>query len=216
MPALPLRQTHCLADFGSADTCLWGIVEDCAPGLYILDLTKEGMHLNWQSIGGERRDFSVEAIRTMPTCLDDGPEPDVPTAEDFLQIKSAVVGVFSYFGNTPAGKVWLNDVPLGPLPVNTSYAARRFLTVPGEALTTIGPQNALRVRTPDCESFAIGSLVLELTLLDGRVVRCPVAPEILVAGDRWQTFPGERQLVPCAPGQECELVLPFQPVNEPG
>ena len=209
MPGQSLEKTHCLADFGPDNACLWGIAEDSAPGFYTLDLMADGMHVSWQSVADEHRDFSVEAIRTMPVCLDAEPELGVPTPEDLLQIKSAVLGVFGYSGATPAGEVCLNGISLGALPANGAYAARRFLTVPGEALTTIGYQNTLTVRTPDCDAFAIGSFVLELSLLDGRVLRSPVVPEILVAGNRWQAFPGERRLVPCAPRQECELSLPF-------
>ena len=209
MPGRPLARTHCLATFGKDDHFLWGIAEDSAPGFFLLDLATDGMHLNWQSVAGERRAFSVEARRAMPVCLDEEPEPDVPAAEDFLQIKSAVLGVFGYTGNAPAGEIFLNGVSLGPLPANASYAARRFLAVSGEGIETIAWRNVLTVRTPACESFAVGSFLLELSLLDGRILRSPVVPEILVAGDRWRSFPGERLLVPCLPDEERELALSF-------
>jgi len=209
MPGQPLEQTHSLADFGPDNTYLWGIGEDSAPGLFLLDLSANGMFLSWQSVGGAQREFATEGLREATTCRAPVAKPSVLAPEDFLQIKSAVLGVFSYSGNTPADEVALNGVPLGPLPANCSYAARRFLTVPGEALTTIGEQNTVTVRTPDLPAFAIGSFLLELTLLDGRTVRSRVAPEILVAGDRRQTFPGQRQLKPCTPGQKTDVSLSF-------
>lgn len=209
MPGQPLEQTHSLADFGPENTYLWGIAEDSAPGLFLLDLSANGMFLSWQSVGGEQHECATEGLREATTCRATLAKPPVLAPEDLFQIKSAVLGVFSYSGNTPAGEVALNGVPLGPLPANCSYAARRFLTIPGEALTTIGQQNTVTVRTPELPSFAIGSFLLELTLLDGRVVRSRVAPEILTAGDRWQTFPGQRQLRPCAPDQKADLSLCF-------
>jgi hypothetical protein len=209
MPEQTLEHVHQLADFGPDNTYVWGIAEDSAPGLFLLDLTADGLLIHWESVAGEQHDFPVQEVRTCPMFSGGKPVPEAPDSTDFFQIKSAVLGVFSYSGNEPAGNISLNGIPLGPLPANGAYAARRFLTVPDAALPTIGPRNTLTVRTPDLSSFAIGSFVLELNLLDGRRLRAPVAPEILVAGDRWQAFPGERQLVACLPGQDCELPLPF-------
>jgi hypothetical protein len=209
MPGLPLEQIHELADFGPENTYLWGIGEDSAPGFFLLDLTPDGMDLHWESVGGECRAFTVEELRTQPTCQNPEPMPETLTPDDLFHIKSAVLGVFGYSGNDPAGAVSLNDIPLGPLPANGAYAARRFLALPDQALATIGQQNTLTVRTPDLASFAVGSFVLEVNLLDGRTVRSRVAPEILVAGDRWANFPGKRCLLPCVPGEEQRLTLSF-------
>ncbi|MDX9981108.1 MAG: metallophosphoesterase [Lentisphaeria bacterium] len=209
LPGQPLEQTHRLADFGPENRYLWGIAEDSAPGFFLLDLDPDGLCFRWESVGGESREFRVAGRRALPVCHEAPPVRVVPAPEDFCQLKSAVFGVFSYSGNVPAGEVWLNGVPLGPIPSGTSYAARRFLPVPAEGLATIGPRNTLTVRTPAIPAFAVGSFRLELLHLDGRMLHSRVVPEILVAGDRWQAFPGERPLVPCVPGDMRELALEF-------
>jgi hypothetical protein len=209
MSGQPLEQTHALADFGLENSYLWGIAEDSAPGFFLLDLEADGVRIRWESVGGEGREFRVPGRRVMPVCSEAPPARVQPAPEDFFQIKSAVLGVFSYSGNAPTGEVCLNGVSLGPIPSGTSYAARRFLPVSAEALATIGPQNVLTIRTPDSPAFAVGSLLLELHLLDGRVTRSLVVREILAAGDRWQAFPGQRRLVACAPGEVRELALEF-------
>ncbi len=208
MPARPLEQYHQLADFGPENTYLWGIVEDSAPGFFLLDLTANGLRLHWESVAGELRDFAVEGLRTQPTAPA-SPVAAKATAEDFLQIKSAVLGVFNYADGVSSGQVSLNGFPLGAIPANVAYAARRYLTVPADALATLDFRNTLTVRTPDLPAFAVGSFALELHLLDGRTLRSRVAPEILVSGDRWATFPGQRQLKPCQPNQEIDLSLSF-------
>jgi hypothetical protein len=209
MAGQPLEQIHELADFGHENTYLWGIGEDSAPGLYVLDLAPDGLEIHWDSLTGERREFTVEGLRTQPVCQSAEPVPTGLVPDDLFHIKSGVLGVFSYSGNTPAGEVILNGIPLGPLPANGAYAARRFLALPDRALATIGQQNRLTIRTPDLSSFAIGSFVLELNLLDGRTIRSQVIPEILVSGDRWASFPGRRQLRPCAPNQTVDQSLQF-------
>jgi hypothetical protein len=209
MPGQPLEQIHELADFGPGNTYLWGIGEDSAPGLFVLDLTPDGLKIRWESVTGETREFIVEGCRTRPVCLNPEPSPTRLAADDLFHIKSAVLGVFSYSGNTPAGEISLNGVPLGPLPANCAYAARRFLALPDQALATISQKNTLTIRTPEVSSFAIGSFVLELNLLDGRTVRSQVIPAILVSGDRWANFPGERCLKPCEPNQQIDLAFYF-------
>lgn len=214
MAPRPLETVHCLADFGADNAYLWGIAEDSAPGLFVIDLHAGGMEVVWESVAGERRRFSVAERRAMPSCLG-APEqrPCSPTAEDFLQIKSAVLGVFGYGPVSPVGQVWVNGVALGRLPVNGSYATRRFLPLSAEAVATVDQHNTIRVRTPSCAEFAIGSVSLEVALLDGRTLRSSVAPEILVAGERWARFPGTRRLVPCSPGEERDLTVTLGSVH---
>jgi len=215
MAPVALEAAHCLADFGPDNTYLWGITEDSAPGMFLIDVSPGGMEFCWQSVAGETHRFAATAQRTMPSDQGESREvPATPNPEDLLQIKSAVLGVFSYAQTDPASQVWFNGVALGGLPANGSYAARRFLPLPNEAFETIERCNAVRVRAPQCAEFAIGSFSLELTLLDGRVMRSSVAPDILVAGTRWSCFPGARMLVPCSPGDEKELPLTFGPVDE--
>lgn len=210
MASLALESVHCLADFGPNDTYLWGIAEDSAPGLFVIDLKPDGMHLCRQSVAGEKREFAVAGQRTIPRDL--GTSPEVvgePAPEDFLQIKSALLGVFGYGQSGPPSQVRINGVTLGALPANGSYAARRYLQLPREALWTIDRRNTISIRTPEVVEFAIGSLSLELTLLDGHVLRSTVVPDILVAGERWHTFPGTRKLIQCSPGDEQELTVTF-------
>jgi len=210
MAPVPVESVHCLADFGPDNTYLWGILEDSSPGLFIIDLKPDGMHLCRRSVAGEMREFSVAGKRTMPRDLGGSREsPAEAVPEDFLQIKSAVLGVFGYGQSGPPGQVRINGVGLVGLPENGSYAARRFLPLPSDALLTLDRRNTISITTPELAEFAIGSLSLELTLLDGRVLRSTVAPDILVAGERWQRFPGARKLITCSPGDEREVTVTF-------
>ncbi|MBT3375287.1 MAG: metallophosphoesterase [Lentisphaerae bacterium] len=211
MPPVGLDAVHSLADFGPSNTLLWGILEDSAPGLFVIDVNPDGMEICWQSVSGEKRRFAVEATRTIP----DAPETThngtrLPISDDdFCQIKSAVLGVFSYGQGGDTTQIALNGISLGPAPTNGSYAARRFMPLPSLALCTIGRSNTVTASTTEPAEYAIGSFCLEVTLLDGRILRSLVAPEILVSGSRWNEFPGARTLVPCAPGRAHDVTLNF-------
>jgi 3',5'-cyclic AMP phosphodiesterase CpdA len=211
MPCRPLKQVHALAEYGPGDRFLWGTVEDSAPGFYLLEVDDGLRRLSWHSVAGEKRcwAFGENSALSAEACA--AAAETTFTAADCDQIKAATLGVFSYTGAEPAGLVRLHNHSLGALPVNPSYAARRFLPVPRAALPRIGARNRLTIALPELAEFSLGSLVLECTLLDGRVMRSLVGSEIFVCGERWREFPGRRHLVEVKPGQvvEVEIRFPF-------
>ncbi|MCK5806366.1 MAG: hypothetical protein KAI66_26275, partial [Lentisphaeria bacterium] len=208
MEPVPLERVHRLADFGSRNTFVWGILEDSAPGFYILDLEPEELAGSWESVAGAHHEFSAKDRRTAPSLSNwVSPPKCALRAEDVHQIQLASIQVFGYSEPGSGGELFLNGVSLSAIPPNGAYAARRFVPVGNEALATISLSNTLTMRMPSTGEFAIGSFALEVRLVDGRTCRTAPAAEIFVRGDRWLEFSGNRTTVPCETDATVSLEL---------
>ena len=212
LPPVPLDDMHVPSEYGSGHRLRWSAVEDHAPGFFLLDLSPTGIRgLQWQSVAGAVRTWTFgENNEPIPSASPEKTDPEHRiTPADTHQIQVATLGGFSYTGNQPGPKAWINGVPLGSMPINGSYTTRRFLPLSRQALQTLDIHNRLRLDLPDIPEFVVGSLRLEAFLLDGRRLQSRVAPEIFVAGERWHDFPGKRRLIPVSPGQSVEVPLSF-------
>ena len=207
-----LREMHAIEERSGHDRCLWGVIEDSAPGFYLIELQGESLHLEWHTVDGLAAELSirkrrgpVETLRG-PVCR---PCSRNLLPKDLHQIKAAWLHGYGAYQHQDTSAVSMNGVALGPLPVNTSYAARRFLPLTMEALRSLGHTNTASIRLPKCEDILLGSISLEVLLHDGRVHRSVVAPEIFLCGKRWDGYERPRMTVAVHPGQAIEVDTSF-------
>lgn len=207
-----LSEFHALAEFTPGDHYLWGIHEDCVPGFYLIEIDDDGMRVEWNSFKGDVASAYIKGRRTQPV------EVKVPEyaalqhcleASDLKQVKSALIYVYGLYHDVENTRVYFNGVDLGALPSNTAYAARRYVPLNNEALKTLTKDNEIRIQLPGQDVFVIGSISLEVVLLDNRFVRSQVSPELFVCGDCWKEFPAPREVVETRCGDVVNLNVSF-------
>ena len=182
-PAIPLEQFHVLAPFNQHTHFYWGFPEDYQPGFWIVETSGKSLHLNWTALHNSAELHLAERFAEPDICL---PRMEPSLAElhesDFFQLHSAWLNIFSANKGENDSELVFNNISLGAIPDNVCYAARRFILLPSEALATINQTNTLQIRFPHSAAFGIGSISLELLLLDGRRICSHVSPELFVHG----------------------------------
>lgn len=201
-----LEEFHRIAEFTENDHFFWGVLEDSSPGFYILEIEGEKTTLQWITHrGGIAATLSLAGRMTFPAEVRP-PEYRKTVSEisssDPRQIKSACLHSYGIYRNTGRSSMLLNGVPLGRLPTNPVYAARRFIPLDRSAIKALGMNNTLEIVLPADEQFVIGSISLELLLYDNRIIHSEVAPELFVRGDFWKIFPQPREVIECPAHQE--------------
>jgi len=129
--------------------------------------------------------------------------------EDLHQIKSAWIHVSSVISGTNDSEIRINGIPAGVVPDNVSYAARRFIPLSEQAIAGLGLCNQLEIRMPKSQTFAIGSISLEVSLYDGRTVHSYVANENMVCGQVWQEYRHPERFHTVTPDENVPVQLIF-------
>ena len=180
-PAYPLESFHRI---GPADRYFWGFPEDHQPGFWIVDVNGEKVDCFWKSLCNQAELHLAQrgrAIESVPPHLDQ--VSTVLEEPDLWQIQCAWLNIFSAFKGKNDSEVAFNGIPLGSVPENACYAARRFILLPQEAVSSLRNKNELSIRFPSEGAFALGSVTLDLLLLDGRRIRSKVSPELFTNGE---------------------------------
>ena len=179
-PAFPLESFHRI---GAADEYFWGFPEDYQPGFWIVDVTGEKIDCFWKSLNNQAELHIPKRFGSAVNILPR--QNHVPTklkTGDLWQIRCAWLNVFSAFKGNNDSELFFNGISIGPVPNNLCYAARRFVMLPQNALSAIRESNELAIRFPSKGAFALGSVSLDLLLLDGREIRSEVSPELFSSG----------------------------------
>ena len=204
-----LDEFHVLADFTAKDHFIWGIHEDSSPGFHLIDVDGTGMTVEWNSFKGDSASAVIKA-RRFPPCEIKAPSyrklEKLLNDIDIHQIKSGLLHIYGSYGSK-SSKVSINGISLGNLPTNSSYAARRFLHLSSEALKSVTKRNTISITLPDKGDFVLGSLSLELLLVDNRIIHSEVSPKLFVHGERFSEFPKPRAVTKAVNGQTVSLAL---------
>ena len=180
-PALPLDSFHRI---GPADRYFWGFPEDHQPGFWIVDVNGEKTDCRWKSLHNQAELHIPERfgeITVIPPHFDR--LPTVLSESDLWQVQCAWLNVFSTIRGTNDSELFFNGISLGHIPENVYYTARRFIILPQAAVSSLRKENELSVNFPSAGAFALGSLTLDLLLLDGRRIRSKVSPELFTNGE---------------------------------
>ena len=207
---IPLEEIHSIQD-SPEHRYLWGIVEDSSPGFWTVDVEGESLTIRWHSLKESaelrvRKRFAFPEIITLPSFAREcGPLTDA----DRYQIRSGWIHFFSANKGAKGFRMVLNGTDLGFAPESTSYAARRAVILPENALRKITERNELELVFPPSEVFAAGSISLELLLLDGRTIRSNVSPELFVCGNHPDFEYARSRSIEVRPGERRKLALSF-------
>ena len=180
-PALPLDSFHRI---GPADRYFWGFPEDHQPGFWIVNVNGDKVDCFWRSFRNQAELHIPERfgeITAVPPHFD-----RIPTelAEgDLWQVQCAWLNIFSTVRGKNDSEIFFNGISLGHIPENVYYTARRFIILPQAAVSSLRKKNELTVRLPSEGVFALGSVTLDLLLLDGRRIRSKVSPELFTNGE---------------------------------
>jgi calcineurin-like phosphoesterase family protein len=208
MDLIALEDCHALAEFTEQDHFLWGINEDSAPGFYLIEINSDVMSVKWNSFNADSASLHVRKRRHKPVDIALPPYSILEhslSSSDNIQIKSASINIYGYYNNIDNTELILNGITIGQLPVNGSYAARRYVPLNNAALRTISNKNVLIIKPPDSEDFVIGSISLEILLYDNRVVHSSVCPEKFVSGKKWDCFRSPGKIVNVQKGDTIKL-----------
>lgn len=213
MDVVPLERMHALAPDDNDNRFYWGIVEDSAPAFFTVDVDDDRLHVRWHSLRGSA-ELRVPARFARPEILSF--PPHLPRNQqlsdwDFAQVRAGWLNIFSSIKQDNKSLLLLNDVPLGEIPASTSYAARCAAPLSIDAINSLRQKNTLRIRMPDSPVFAIGSMSLELLLLDGRILHSPVAPELFVCGESPDYTFASARAQRVTPGADLTITLAFAP-----
>ena len=217
MEVVPLERMHALMPSDDNNLFYWGIVEDSAPAFYTVDVAGECLTLRWHSLCGSA-ELRVPARFARPEILSFPPYlPRIQQLDDwdFAQVRSGWLNIFSNIKHDNQSLLLLNDVPLGEIPASGSYAARRAAPLSVDAINSLQQKNTLRIRMPVSSVFAIGSISLELLLLDGRSIHSPVAPELFVCGEAPDYAFAVPRAQRVAHGAELSITLAFASKKTP-
>jgi hypothetical protein len=215
MPVTSLDTYHRIAEYDTGDQYLWGILEDSAPGFFMVEVDGNETHIEWHSMT-DSASLMLPARRLRPVCLK---QPSCAPADhrlsdhDLYQIKGAWINIFSVIRGNNDSEIKINGVALGAIPENVSYAARRFITLPEHAVNRIGLCNRVEISMPHLQVFALGSISLEVLLYDGRLVRSHVAPENMVCGQVWQEYRHPERFHYVKPGETVTINVIFNPAT---
>ena len=214
-PAIPLEQFHALAPSGPSTRFYWGFPEDYQPGFWTVETHGEALRLNWSALHNSAElyiagRFAEPEIR--PPRME--PYSSELRDSDLYQLHSAWLNIFSANKGENDSELLFNGISLGAIPANACYAARRFLQLPPEALATIHRTNTLEIRFPHSSAFGIGSISLDLLLLDGRRIRSSVSPELFVHGDDSDYRYAIRYAAHAVPGGNAVLSVRFPTQGE--
>ncbi|OGV51587.1 MAG: hypothetical protein A2017_08300 [Lentisphaerae bacterium GWF2_44_16] len=205
-----LDEFHVPARFTVKDKLIWGIHEDSSPGFHLIEINNnDRMNIEWHSFKSDKASVVIETRRSRPSEIT---APEYRRYEkkmsdiDMRQIKSGILYIYGSYQNKNT-EISVNDISLGELPPNTTYAARRFITFTPEVLKTISKENKIRVKLPEKGDFTFGSLSLEFLLLDNRIIHSAVSPELFVCGERWKEFQKPRSLVKVKNEQTVSLTI---------
>jgi calcineurin-like phosphoesterase family protein len=213
MGVIALDDFHSLAEFSGNDKYLWGIHEDSAPGFYLVEIDGEAMKVKWISSKGDEALLAQEKRRALPQAI---VLPEYKqykrslSQSDVKQIKGAWLHIYGLYSDEESTEVCFNGISLGNLPVNCSYAARRYFTLNDKALQTIRNENHIEIKLPSKGDFAIGSVSLEFILWDNTIIRSEVASELFITGECWKEFPQPRQVTKVLNGEKVSFLLNFK------
>lgn len=190
MPLCSMDSYHAVADFGRSNKFYWGVLEDSAPGFFLVESDGEKTEISWKSLSGEasmqlRSHFAEPENIRIPSFPPLNRRLD---EDDLHQIISARLNLFSVNKGINNSVLKLNGFELGPMPDNVSYAARRFINLPEELLRSLRKANELEIKMTEANLFAVGSISLELLLYDGRRIISRVNPELFYCGKAWETY----------------------------
>jgi predicted phosphodiesterase len=210
---VPLERMHALAPEDGHNRFYWGIAEDSAPAFFSVDVDDERLQICWHSLRATAS-LRVPARFAQPEILSFPPQ--LPRNEqlsdwDFAQVRCGWLNIFSNIKQENNSQLFLNGRPLGEIPANSSYAARRAAPLSEEAISALQQSNQLRIRMPDSPIFAIGSISLELLLLDGRIIHSPVAADLFVCGESPDYAFAAHRAKRVAPKAEHSVTVAFTP-----
>ena len=211
-PALPLDSFHRI---GPADRYFWGFPEDHQPGFWIVDVNGEKIDCRWKSLHNQAELHIPERfgeITVVPPRYD-----RIPTelaVGDLWQIQCAWLNVFSTVKGKNDSEIFFNGISLGHIPENVYYTARRFIILPQEAVSLIREKNEISIRFPSEGAFALGSVTLDLLLLDGRRIRSSVSQELFVHGRNPDFQYANRYAEQVAPGGTATFSITFSTRGE--
>ena len=206
-PALPLEAFHRIAP---ADSYFWGFPEDYQPGFWIVDVNGEKIDCFWKSLNNHaelhisKRFGNVEAAPPHSDRI-----PAELTEEDLWQIQCAWLNIFSNFRGKNDSELFFNGIPIGAMPENLCYAARRFVILPQDAVSSLRRNNELTVRFPTDGAFALGSVTLDLLLLDGRRIRSKVSSELFTGGKHVDFLYAEKYAEHVSNGETRKIRIDF-------
>ncbi|MDD5484015.1 MAG: metallophosphoesterase [Kiritimatiellae bacterium] len=210
MDLVALDEFHVLAEFSPRDRYLWGILEDSSPGFYFFECKNGNMRVDWFSFKGHTASFSVKGRRTLPVNVK-LPEyrktTRVMKPGDFNQVKAAWLYIYGIYGDNKSTRLIFNGHDCGELPVNNGYTSRRYVLLDEQALESIASKNEVKIRLPCRGEFVLGSVSLELILMDHRIIHSAVCPELFVCGERWKLFRKPRKYLSVRNGQTVILTI---------
>ena len=215
MPVTSLDTYHRIAEYDAGDQYLWGILEDSAPGFFMVEVEDDETRIEWHSMTGSAT-LMLPGRRMPPVSLKKPafvPADHRLSDNDLYQIKGGWINIFSVIRGNNDSEIKINGIAMGAIPDNVSYAARRLIALPDRAIARIGLSNQIEIRMPHQQTFAVGSISLELLLYDGRIVRSHIAPENMVCGQAWQEYRHPERFHIVTPGETVTVAAVFDHVE---
>lgn len=191
----------------------WGYLEDSCPGWFLVEVNKTGVRARWRLVSrpGEEsgevrwRDAGSAEVVSVPPPPREAALPSLPLVAGDARVKGVRLRAAGMGSQAPHA-IWLNGVEAGRLPVLEYFDARQGVEVPDAVWPAVRDRNELVVM-PAAEGAAeercLGGFVLEVTRVDGAVVRSAVEPALYVTSNKWEEWrwctPGLRWMEPEAP-----------------
>ncbi|MDD5597777.1 MAG: metallophosphoesterase [Victivallaceae bacterium] len=189
---LNLQEWRTLLDYrGFPYDFLWGLLEDSAPGYFLVDVFEEKIRIAHYVFGKELCG-AIEYTRNSQ-CRVSRPGHLTGSATDFAgiaqeDIEAAYLHLCIYNSTGKNKAVILNGTPIGNIPIGDSYSARKKITLPQSCFAKIKQENSLEIQNPEKESFTTGSFVLELVLKDERRILSTISPNIYTTTNKWDVW----------------------------
>jgi hypothetical protein len=184
LPVEPLERRHVLL-LEKGDAFYWGVPEDHAPGYWILDVSGRDIVADWYGIGrGLLGRARLSAAGEPPVILRRPAFEDRRLRLADLPLVRHASLEASMSGDRGSGfEFVLNGEPLGRMPANASYAARRSVPLTKRALGSLCARNELRIERGPAGSWLLGGLRIAVSTHDGRTLFSPVSSELIACGD---------------------------------
>lgn len=166
-----------------------GYLENSAPGWCLVEVEGPQATLRWRDFANEdhvvirwRKRGAVKEIARRKT-----PVPARPTADDLRRARRGWLCLSLFAAGQAAKEVRLGDMVLGEFPATVPHYHHRTELSP-QALRQLSLTNRVRIAAPDEDAFCVGSLMLEVELADGRVVRTQPVPQIYSTAEKFDSW----------------------------
>jgi len=211
---VPLTRYHALPARDARNHFLGGVLEDSDPAVLAITVDSDALLFERVTLHGSR---SLKAVARRWDEADFGslfgaerPFGRV-CAADLAAAQEAYLVVFhTEKDGFCHATVTVNGIAIGTLPENSSYANRRRIPLPPEALRTLRTRgNVVEIAPPLHPPVAIGSLSLETRLPDARVARTVPNTHYFTCGIHRDFVYGEQFAEQISPDRPIRVTLDF-------